>query len=485
MKYRHVMSRRTFLRGAGTVTIGLPVLDAMRTRSAFAALPEPPVRAFNLFFGLGYPTPLQTEGYDGPLAPLAPLRDKLVVVRGVDQVRCDVSGINAHFDGAAGAFTAERPNGDARAGGPSLDQVLRRHAYPNNLPSSVIPSLLMGTFFQRDRVARYAHSWNDDGSAADRVAEAPRELFERVFGEDPGMVDPGDDPVAARRQRLRRSVLDSVLDQYRHYQSDASNLGRGSRARIADHLQRIREHELRVFGDGEGPMTPTATCTSPDRPPASTLPHGSAADPSGEGIDITLPALVGEWRLMADLYALAIQCDRARFGSATFQASGERIRLTGRYEHEGRLVYDFDDRRDRGRGGALGCSHEYWHAFNASAENRQMRAHLHLMMRELGYLLRQLDDPDHRDDNGRTILENAMITISTESGDGRHNDVRRELSGVFHVLGSGNERFATGSVLDVGAEGIDLYNTMLGAYGVTRRMGPADRAVRMVSGILR
>lgn len=484
MKYRKVMSRRTFLRGAGTIAIGLPMLDAMRGTSAFAALPEPPVRAFNFFFGLGYPTPLQDEGYEGPLEPLASLRDKLVVVRGVDQVRCDASGINAHFDGAAGAFTAERPNGDARAGGPSLDQVLRRHAYPDGLPSGLIPTLLAGTFFRRDRVARYVHSWNDDGSAPDRIAEQPRELFERVFGTDPSMMEPGD-PDAARRQRLRRSVLDSVVSQYRHYQGDASNLGRASRARIADHLERIREHELRVFGAGDDVPAP-ATCASPDAPLASTLPHGTAADPSGEGIDITLDALVGEWRLMADLYALAIQCDRARFGAATFQASGERIRLTGRYEYEGRLIYDFDDRRDRGgRGGAIGCSHEYWHAFTPAAENRQMRAHLHLMMRELGYLLRLLDDPDHRDENGKTILENAMITISTESGDGRHNDVRRELSGVFHVIGGGNDRFATGEVLDVGAEGLDVYNTMLAAYGVTRRMGPADRAVREVSGILR
>ena len=94
---------------------------------------------------------------------------------------------------------------------------------------------------------------------------------------------------------------------------------------------------------------------------------------------------------------------------------------------------------------------------------------------------------------GKTIQEalalfhafHAMITISTESGDGRHNDVSRELSGIFHVVSGGNDRFATGTVVDANVEGLDLYNTMLGAYGVTRRMGPADRAVQPVAGILR
>ena len=40
MRYRNVMSRRTLLRGAGTVAIGLPFLDEMRIQSAFAGEPE-------------------------------------------------------------------------------------------------------------------------------------------------------------------------------------------------------------------------------------------------------------------------------------------------------------------------------------------------------------------------------------------------------------------------------------------------------------
>ena len=88
--------------------------------------------------------------------------------------------------------------------------------------------------------------------------------------------------------------------------------------------------------------------------------------------------------------------------------------------------------------------------------------------------------------NGRSVLENALITISTESGDGRHNDPKRELSGVFHAVTSAGGRFRSGQVLDAGAEGIDLYNTMLAAMGVpaSGRLGPADREHRPVEAVL-
>ena len=131
MKEKQI-SRRTMLRGVGTATIGLPFLEEMLVSRALAAPrtaaggDKIPVRAFNVFFGLGIPKPIQAEGYEGVLEPLKPLRDKLLIMREVDQVRCDESGINAHFDGASGASTATPPNGSARSGGASLDQVIRR-----------------------------------------------------------------------------------------------------------------------------------------------------------------------------------------------------------------------------------------------------------------------------------------------------------------------------------------------------------------------
>ena len=103
-----------------------------------------------------------------------------------------------------------------------------------------------------------------------------------------------------------------------------------------------------------------------------------------------------------------------------------------------------------------------------------------MKMREVAYFLGSLAEEDARDANGLTILENAMITVSTESGDGRHSNVKRELSGVFHAISGANGRFKTGGILDVRAEGVDVYNTMIEAMGARGRLGDAARKHRAV-----
>ncbi|QDT98452.1 DUF1552 domain-containing protein [Gimesia aquarii] len=470
------INRRTMLKSVGTATVGLPLLEEMLVSSTHAAknqTKEVPVRAFNVFFGLGIPAPLQTEGFEGVLEPLKPLSNKLLIMRNVDQVRCDEKGINAHYDGASGAFTAEPPDGEAKSGGPSIDQVIRKAHYPKGLPPGMVSTLIGGTFFRRSRVGRYVHSYNQDCTVAATMQERPRDLFDRVFGS----ISVGGDGTDVRRKRIKRSVLDSVVDDYKFYTGVNSPLGSASKARVADHLDRIREFEQRAFALKK--KNPNA----PQLPPRSKILHGGPADPGGMGVDITLEELTTEWRLMADLYALAIQMDRVRFGALTFLAAGERIRLTGDYEYNGKKLWKFDDARQQNASGDKGCSHEWWHKFNEKKKNEALRAHAHMKMREVAYFLQRLNDKDSIEANGQTILENSLITISTESGDGRHNDVKRELSGVFHAITGANGRFKTGQIMDVGAEGLDVYNSMLAGMGVKDRLGPSKRKMSPVDSI--
>ena len=481
------MNRRAMLKGIGSVAIALPFLEEMVLSSAVASTPiignEPPVRAFNVFFGLGIPAPLQTEGFDGVLEPLKPLSEKLLIMRNIDQVRCDESGINAHFDGASGAFTAEPPDGEAKSGGASIDQVVRRTHYANGMPNGMVPTLCAGTFFRRSRLSRYVHSYNADGTVAARMQERPRDVFDRVFGTlewDNGDPD-------ARRDRLRRSVLDSVVEQYKFYKGPNSPLGSSSKARIAEHLDRVREFEQRAFEmkdrDAGNTLGVSGDLKSPGLPARSKLAHGGQADPGGEGIDMTVDDLTTEWRLMADLYAMAIQLDRVRFGALTFLAAGERLRMKGDYVYQGRKIYTFNDAKELNKTGSAGCSHEWWHRFNPKKRNEQLRAHAHMKMREVAYFLKAIDDENSVEGNGKTILENSLLTISTESGDGRHSDVKRELSGVFHAITGANGRFKTGKIMDVGHEGLDVYNTMLSAMGCENRLGPNDREATGVDSI--
>jgi len=165
--------------------------------------------------------------------------------------------------------------------------------------------------------------------------------------------------------------------------------------------------------------------------------------------------------------------------------AGERIRLTGDYIFNGKKIYEFNDLKYRNNAsGDKGCSHEYWHEFAENKKNEHLRMHAHMKMRELTYFLQKLDKGENaREANGKSILENSLITISTESGDGRHSDVKRELSGVFHAITSANGRFQTGQIMDVGMEGLDVYNTMLTAMGAKRKLGPAKREARAVDAI--
>ncbi|TWU17257.1 hypothetical protein Pla52o_52630 [Novipirellula galeiformis] len=468
------IDRRMLLKGIGGVTIGLPFLEEMLVSTAHAAEKAiVPVRAFNVFFGLGIPAPLQKEGFEGVLEPLKPLSNKLLIMRGVDHLRADEKGINAHYDGATAAFTAEPPDGEAKAGGASIDQMVRRAHHPNGLPPGMVPTLVAGTFFRRSRVGRYVHSFNPDGTVAATMQEKPRDVFERVFG-SLAMPNESSD---ARRDRIKRSVLDTVAEEYKFYTGVNSPLGTASKARIVEHLERIREFEQRAYA------MHSKTTGGPNLPAESKLLHGGAADPGGMGIDITVEELTSEWRLMADLYAFAIQMDRVRFGSLTFLAAGERIRLKGDYEYDGRKVIAFDDAAQLKSSGDKGCSHEWWHQFNEKKNNEQLRAHAHLKMREVAYFLSRLDDKNSVDANGKTLLDNSLITISTESGDGRHNDVKRELSGIFHAITAADGRFKTGQIMDVNAEGLDVYNTMLTAMDVKDRLGSEKRKMTSVDSI--
>ena len=466
------LNRRALLKGIGSVSIGLPLLEEMIAVDALGANEtKVPVRAFNVFFGLGIPAPLQSEGFNDVLEPLKPLSDKLLIMRNVDHVRCDVRGINAHFDGATASFTAEPAGGEAKAGGPSIDQVIRHSIYPDGMPAGMIPSLVAGTFFRRSRVGRYHHSYNLDGTVSARMQEKPRDLFERVFGTLSGPSDQENN-----NKRLKKSVLDSVLEQYRFFTGSNSPLGSASKGRIKDHLDRVREFEQRAFS------LANRNKKGPQAPPPSNVPHGGPADPGGEGIDITLEELQTEWRLLADLYALAIEMDRTRFGSITFLAAGERIRLTGEYKYNGRTRYNFNDSTEHGRGGSGGCSHEWWHKFDEKRHNKQLRAHAHMKMNEIAYFMSRLDKV--KEPNGKSLLENSLLTISTESGDGRHNNVKRELSGVFHAVTGANGTFKTGQIMDVKAQGLDIYNTMLDAMGADPRLGPNDHDHNSIERIL-
>jgi hypothetical protein len=85
MNYRHVLKRRTLLKGSG-IALGLPFLDCMMEKSAFGAPSDFPTSVISLYYGLGTPNSLLDRGLTGTLQYYKPLLDakKLSMFTNID-----------------------------------------------------------------------------------------------------------------------------------------------------------------------------------------------------------------------------------------------------------------------------------------------------------------------------------------------------------------------------------------------------------------
>ena len=438
-RYKHALSRRTFLRGAGAVAIGLPFLDVMHTKSVWGAPEDPPDRCITLFFGLGMPKAMQQEGFAGPLAPLEPFADKMRMFRNVDMSEAKGSG---HPAGGTCVFVGEGSSNKERSTGPSIDQYMKAQLYPQG-PPTALGTLAVGSFFRRSHgLYQRIRCWNPDGSRAVEPIEAPSDVFDSLFGSLPGSGNSGSTPEDARRERIARSVLDTVVGEYRHYTGERAGLSGASKAKLKDHLDRIRELERRLFDEDI-----LAGCTTPAAPQQPNLPYGTAGATEYKAVRVRAQDFQAAYRLNAELYALALRCDLVRFGNIMFEASGGHTAFEGSYDWGGDS-YNFRSEAS---------NHNNWH------ESRQndMWWHAHFFQSNIAYTLGLLDDQDNLESNGKSVLDNALIILGTETG------TNHDMDGVFHAVAGGNGRFNLGGFHDERINAVDIYRSCLSAYGVS------------------
>ncbi|MEM6732736.1 MAG: DUF1552 domain-containing protein, partial [Myxococcota bacterium] len=227
MKRARRISRRTLLRGAGSIAIGLPFLEEMWMSKAFAQGSGPiPDRLVTMFFGLGLDPSWQTD-LNGPLGPYAPFTDRMAMLSvGADQG----STGGAHCNTSTVIFVGEEQSSVNVAGGPSIDQLVRAEVDPT------APNLVSGLWWRRGACDAQANRvYNADGTPRPPT-KRPSAVFDQVFGTVTG--GPPSDPMApvdeelARQQRIQRSVLDTVMDEYRHLTSQNSPLGASSKQKV-------------------------------------------------------------------------------------------------------------------------------------------------------------------------------------------------------------------------------------------------------------
>ncbi len=251
MVFKKAIPRRTFLRGAGTA-LALPLLDSMLP--AFAAQSEPVLRLGFVYCPNGMVMQKWRPAAEGRdyeitpiLAPLAPFREDLLILGGLDQTIAyplpgEVGGVAPH-ERAGGAFlTSMHPTRQGQLG-ISVDQIAARELARETQLASLELAL-----HDTDMVGQCEKGWNCAymrtlswrGPATPLPNEnSPRGVFERLFGDS----DSTDPVQRLARQRKDRSLLDSVTEATARL---LTNVGPSDRAKLSEYLDSIRDVERRI-----------------------------------------------------------------------------------------------------------------------------------------------------------------------------------------------------------------------------------------------
>ncbi len=418
------LSRRSFVGGAAAV-ISLPFLEAMMPTKAWAQQ-EKPLRMLCYYVPNGMHMPSWTPAQEGAnftlsetLAPLANVRDDILVLSGLENQPARPDGPGDHAAGTGSFITAThvfKTEGADIQNGISVDQVAANVIGP----ATPFPSLQIGMDgggstgnCDSGYSCAYARniSWAGPQTPLPKTVD-PAILFDRLFA--------GFDPQAtveerARRTRLKKSILDYAVEDTTKLQA---KLGARDRFKLDEYLTGVRELETRI-----GDLDPASRCGVPDRPSGS--------------YNVTQKA-----QIMSDLMVLAFQCDMTRIQSFMLSNAG-----SGRQ-------YDF-----------LGITqghHEISHHQSLQANYDMLRVINLWEMQQFAYLIEALKAaPDGVD--GENLLQNTAVFISSEISDGnRHNHDDMPVI----IAGQCGGAFNTGRhVRHTGQPVSNLFISMLNAVG--------------------
>ena len=368
-------SRRRFLRGltqgGGLVCVGLPALELLAPRRAHAGELFP--SRFGLFFwGNGNRPERWTPIGEGDgdewqlseeLAPLSALKEKLCVVSGMS---IKVDNISPHWSGAAGMLTGRQVDGDDddwTVYNASLDQRIAQEIGGFTLYRSLAIGIGSSQIFSYS------------GPNAPLPGESdPFTFYQRLFGDT--FREPGEKGVVDPSLGYRRSVLDAVMGDISRLQGE---LGSADRARLEQHLDGVRELELRLARLEEDPPD-YASCARPGEP------KGDYPDIDGR------PQLSAKSRVMADMLAMALACDQSR----VFHFHFTPCLYGGLFE------------------GVSDGHHNLTH--NEGGDQPEVHEITLQVMDELAYLLSALDAVPEGDG---TLLDNTLVMAASEVSEGQ------------------------------------------------------------------
>lgn len=308
---KKALPRRTFLRGAGTTALALPLLDAMiPSMTALAKTPANPTSLRRLGFvymPMGCDITRWTpegdtlEELSPSLSPLAPVRQHVTAITNLELQNAypgTHATSNASFLSAAKARRTESTDYYL---GTTVDQIAAQHiGRGTQLPSLEMSMDLLSVVGQCDNgyACVYQNNLSWSSPTTPLPAEAhPRLVFEALFGE-------GGTPEQRRAALQKRaSLLDTLGDEISRLQK---TLGPEDRRKVDQYLDSIREVERRIQkAEANTVENPLPDLDRPMGVPAAYADHA---------------------RLMFDLQLLALQGDMTRV--ITFQLARETSNRT-------------------------------------------------------------------------------------------------------------------------------------------------------------
>jgi hypothetical protein len=298
-------TRRAFLRTVGGGLASLPFFRLIENSYAQSAGETLPLK----FIGIYHPhgvcaeywakrdTDTETEfdlSYENcSLSPLAPFKDKLLVLEGIDLL----SSANGH-DTAGTMLTGSRISGELKPGNISLDQYLAVEKGLGKDTRVTSVSLAVGV---KDLKSGTTLSYGPGGEPMSKIID-PVKAYDLLFeGFSPSGSGSTPDPAAERRRRLGRATLDFVRADVKRLEA---RLGSEERLKLEQHLTSLSELE-KQFSDMPSGGPVSAGC-APARPSAvSKLEQYNGGEPFFDAITDA----------HIDVLAQAMACDVTRFAT--------------------------------------------------------------------------------------------------------------------------------------------------------------------------
>jgi Protein of unknown function (DUF1552) len=393
------VTRRSLLRGAAGVSLSLPWLEIMESKAQGAPSATLP-RVIFIYFPTGYrsgdwvknKTPGSYTEYELPgiAKALDPFKSKLTLITGLsnDPAAVGNGGDGIHARGTGCFLTNEVLQMGGFKTGISADQIIAQ----KNGNTFCIPSLTLSipdekppTFAEDGYGSVYYNNISFTGPTANVQKEnKPKDLFDRLtkcggFGTAPMQPD----PAVTERAAFEKKVMGSVKDEATRLMNC---VGQADRIRLQQYYDSVAELERR-FQDPTN-MPTTMGCDSPMAPAAS----GGA--------------FFANSKLMMDTALVALKCGLTPVAT---------MMLDGAFSHRNYGLQDID-----GVDYVHGLSHGEIAGISAD-HPRWVKITTHFF-EHFAYLLQQMDAVN--EGNG-TMLDNSIVYISSEFGDGNGHSIKQ------------------------------------------------------------